>query len=234
MHRISGRIIRLFFYMASRIWQAGYPVIKKAGYPAKYTAKKIHLNTAYNIIQSFDFLWPQSTLCDLLWSHVTSFYLMWPQPTYLMWPNVTSCDLSQPHVTSPFLQTLADLIWPHVTLCNIMWQDVTSCTLMLRQPTSCDLDILVGPQQLFCDLIHHLVILANFIWPQLIPFVLSDLIILLVTSTSMLWPQPSSCDLSWLIWLPVTSAILMGPQQPFCDLSRPLMALADLIWTRLN
>ena len=34
----------------------GYPVIKKAGYPAYYAAEEKHLNTAYNILQSFDFM----------------------------------------------------------------------------------------------------------------------------------------------------------------------------------
>ena len=38
----------------------GYPVIEKAGYPAgyqaKYAAKEKHLNTAYNILQLFDFM----------------------------------------------------------------------------------------------------------------------------------------------------------------------------------
>ena len=33
----------------------GYPVIEKAGYPAKYLAKELHLNTAFAILQSFDF-----------------------------------------------------------------------------------------------------------------------------------------------------------------------------------
>ena len=57
---------------------AGYPIIEKAGYPAKYAAKEneIHLSTAYNILQSFDFMWPQLTFCDP----------MWPQQTNLMWP----------------------------------------------------------------------------------------------------------------------------------------------------
>ena len=51
MHRLSG----LFIFPAGyRIWQAGYPIIEKAGYPAKYAAKEKHLNTAYNIFQSFD------------------------------------------------------------------------------------------------------------------------------------------------------------------------------------
>ena len=40
----------------STVWRCtGYPVIEKAGYPAKYAAKEKHLNTAYNLIQSFDF-----------------------------------------------------------------------------------------------------------------------------------------------------------------------------------
>ena len=68
MHRISGwPNIRpdnpAFFYIRCptgyRIWQPDIrpdPVIEKAGYPAKYEAKEKHLNTAYNILQSFDFM----------------------------------------------------------------------------------------------------------------------------------------------------------------------------------
>ena len=63
MHRISGWIIRPFLYPVSgRIpdMATGYPVIEKAGYPAgyqaKYAAKEKHLNTAYNILQLFDFM----------------------------------------------------------------------------------------------------------------------------------------------------------------------------------
>ena len=53
MHRISGRIIRPFLYpVCGRIpdMVTGYPAIEKAGYPAKYSAKEKHLNTAYNIL----------------------------------------------------------------------------------------------------------------------------------------------------------------------------------------
>ena len=63
MHRISGRIIRSFLYPVSgRIpdmatgYPVGYPVVENAGYPAKYAAKEEHLNAAYNIFLSFDFM----------------------------------------------------------------------------------------------------------------------------------------------------------------------------------
>ena len=39
-------------------------------------------HTAYNILQSFDFMGPQPTLCDLLWPHETSYDLSGPHRTY--------------------------------------------------------------------------------------------------------------------------------------------------------
>ena len=59
MYRISGPFL---YPVSGRIpdraagYPAGYPVIEKAGSLAKYAAKEKHLNTAYNILQLFDFM----------------------------------------------------------------------------------------------------------------------------------------------------------------------------------
>ena len=66
------RTILFFLYLVSgRIPDiaTGYPVIEKAGYPAFYAAKEKLLNTAYNILQSFDLCYlsrPYLTFCDPL------------------------------------------------------------------------------------------------------------------------------------------------------------------------
>ena len=108
-----------------------------AGYPAKYATQELYINTAYNIPRSFDFRWPKATLCDLMWPFMI--------PCDLMWPQQSSYD-------PPW--NLANLIWPHVISCDLSQPHVTVAILM-------------GPQQPFCDISRPLLILADFIWPQL-------------------------------------------------------------------
>ena len=138
----GGLHITFLLGMHRIIWPFWYTVSGRipetaAGYPAKYVTQELYINTAYNIPRSFDFMWPKATLCDLMWPFMI--------PCDLMWPQQSSYD-------PPW--NLANLIWPHVISCDLSQPHVTVAILM-------------GPQQPFCDISRPLLILADFIWPQL-------------------------------------------------------------------
>ena len=96
----------------------------------------VHLNTTYNILQAFDFMWIQMKY--VLWP-------LWPQQTSqtnLMWPQVTPCDLCQPQVIQ---QAFASLIRTNASRCNlpppppqhatVRWNNKLLAGLLKQQPT---------------------------------------------------------------------------------------------------
>ena len=114
----SGRIIRHFFISGFR---------PDTGYPAKNSAKELHLNSkySYNIYSNHWLPVTSATLCDLLWSLVTSCNIKWQDVTSctLIRPQPTSCDLRHPH------ETPAALLWPQPSSCDLSRLDTTKVEL---------------------------------------------------------------------------------------------------------
>ena len=151
--------------MAIRI--SGYRKSRISVYRKSRISGQICRKNIYNILQSFDFMWPQPTLCDLLWFLVTSYDLSRPHGTsadqthvslaFLMGPQQPFCDHSRP------LVIFNDRIRPNLNSNDPGWPHRTSCDLRRPHMT---LDILMGPRQSFCGFSRPIVTLADLEWPQ--------------------------------------------------------------------